>query len=1669
MNVADLLCDLRTQGISLWERDGELRFRAPKGAMTAERRESLRQSKAAILAHLRSRPTPGLHPAPRDRYEPFPLTDLQIAYVLGRRDSFAYGGVGCHGYGEISLSVVDLARLNAAWSTLLERHDMLRAVIGADGTQRVLKDIPWFTIEVLDLRQADPGHAIAELKTVRTRMDHRVYQPDQWPLFDLRVTMTPQGAILHFSIDLLIADFVSTQIILQDLEQLMADYATALPPIDVSYRDYVLAAQTARQSEEFAASRSYWMARLHDLPPAPELPLLHIVDGGSPRFRRLNLELVPDQWSALCAQARALELTPSTAVLALFAEVIGRWSSRQNFTLNVTTQNRLPLHPHIDLIVGDFTAVELLAVAHDPKRRLQERADALQKRLWEDLDHRIFSGTDVLRELARRRRRAAGAFPIVFTSSIGLGAGSAAPRQGLGKLSYGITQTPQVWIDCQAIEDRGALKINWDVREGVFPPGLVEAMFEAFTDVLRRATCDRSLWDEREPVRIPAKRQEQRWNDDRAATPASGALLHEGVVEQALRHPNRPAVIAGATTLTFGELLTRASGVADAIRRAGQSPGELVAVMLEPGWEEPVAVLGILLAGCAYLRVAPDEPSAHRRHLLHRFNVRSVLVTAAKPYDDIVPAGLRKIPLATLSAATPPSTMPERLVTADAPAFVAVEVASADGPSGVAISHACALNAVIDIAAGLNVGPSDRVLALSNLSIGPSVYDFFGVLAAGGCLVMPEAWGRADPAHWIDLIRAHGITLWNSMPAHVVRLIEHLKTSGTATPSLRLALVSGDWLPVTLPRRVQELLPDTQFVMLGTGTASGIWSVVRAIAKPEFWWSGFPYGRAVGGQRLHVLDHALRECPDWVAGDLYSADRWFAGSAWCAKLAAREPIVRHGTGGAPLYPMQARARYRDDGLIELLGRTDRQVVLDGHSVNLSEVEAALAADPQVAWAAALVDRSAADGHRILAVVESAHHPDSLSDALRGRLVAAVRQAVVRAMREPPGPEADLNDAVCASIAHALTAHGSLKPGASLPAVHPQRRRLARRWFRVLERRGLVVRDPKTAWPVPQLALHQSELAARWQQLEDTWGDDSDQSELIAFSRAVAERAPAILDAGEPPISISRDDRQRFVHFVRKKLPLARWAGQTIATIVAELTDAGSGPARILEVGDDPDRGPSLDLNRHYRDQGFCPGGFDIIVSQNALHGTRDLEATIGHLVELLSPGGWIVFSEPIGDENHDWIVGTLECFLELDPATGDFLDRRSGRDQTFMSPAEWRDLVLRHGGELVASTADQPDSKGGIAVFAARFNTGRAPLDPHHLIAAVWRRLPAHMVPDRVEVVSTLPWTPCATIDYRRLQNRLPTTDGARRPAPTAASRELEEIIAALWREVLQRDRLDPVQDFLSAGGDSLKAALLAGHLREAVPKTAGIYFDELLQAILKGGTIADLVAMLQEADRHQRDSGRHGAGPVTVRQLGGTRKPVWMIVPDGVLSLDDVRPLADLLRARNTVLGIEIGNPDELLSLPVKTLVAIAADRCLDAVINDGHLSIAVLGIGRGCPLAVEIARQMADAGGIAERLVLMPAETVDDTKCTNERLRRHWAEACNAWDAGAYAGDITLVVRQDGPDGAPHATQRWSSLCLGEVSVVAKAEAQPARLIEVLDASRCADSGGGQRTNPP
>lgn len=978
MNLHSLLDNLAHKGVKLSSNKGLLFVDAPKGVMTPELQELLAEHKAEILMLLCQNnmsvdtSLPTIVPAPESRYEPFPLTDMQHAFWVGRSGVLELGTVANHGYYEIEGHDLDLEQLNWALQKIIERHDMLRAVVLPDGQQQVLKQVPPYQIEVLDLRGQKDQVVVSEIEAIRQQMSHQVLPANEWPLFDFRATQLDGERVrLHISYDLQIFDAWSLFLLFDEWFQLYQNPEIELVPLELSFRDYVLAEQALQGTDLYQRSQQYWFSRLDDLPPAPTLPLAkNPRELKQYRTKRYEAQLDSADWQLLKQRAAQASLTPSGVLLAAFAEVLTVWNSNPRFTISLALFNRLPLHPQVNNILGDFISATLLMIDNSGCESFTDRAIRLQQQLWRDIEHRYFNGVRVTREIARRKGTAPSAIPIVFTSTLGL---SSLGQETLtfshfGKLVYGISQASQAWMDVQVWEEKGELTFNWDVVEELFPEGFIQDMFEAYSLFLKRLATAETAWSETNRQLIQPAQLAQRCLVNATVAPISDEMLHTLFEAQVQSRKHESAIISSQCTLSYQELYELSNQVGHRLRALGVTPNQLVAVVMEKGWEQVVAVIGILTSGAAYVPIDPGLPQERREYLLRNSEIDIVLTQSWLKDKFVWPEGVLQLYIGGQDLEDESREPLETVQKADDLAYLIYTSGSTGVPKGVMINHRGAVNTILDINRRFNASPSDRVFALSALSFDLSVYDIFGALAAGGTIVIPNALCEREPAHWVQLISQHRVTIWNSVPALMQMMVDCAANEFGALGNLRLILLSGDWLPLTLPTLIKDLVEDVQLISLGGATEASIWSIFYPIQEVNPSWKSIPYGRPMDNQGFHVLNESLASCPVWVPGQLYISGIGLAMGYWREETKTKASFITHPQTGERLYRTGDLGRYLPDGNIEFLGREDFQVKIGGYRIELGEIETVLVRHPAVGKAVVTVVGKQLNEKRLVAYV-----------------------------------------------------------------------------------------------------------------------------------------------------------------------------------------------------------------------------------------------------------------------------------------------------------------------------------------------------------------------------------------------------------------------------------------------------------------------------------------------------------------------------------------------------------------------------------------------------------------------------------------------------------------------------------------------------------------------------
>jgi amino acid adenylation domain-containing protein len=1019
-----------------------------------------------------------------------------------------------------------------AWQWLVDRHPVLRTGFAWEAAlpQQLVQPTAGIAVELVDFTGETVethGDRLDRLLLADRRRGFDLRQP---PLLRVTLIRTASGRTeVLWTFHHILLDARCFPVLLGEVfaayDAFCRNLAPALPPPADRYDRYLEWLATREPSASRGFFRELLRGKTTPTPlPGAELaerPLQVAVDSPSyGRIARHRGSLLP----ALRGLAGRTGTTVGTVVQAAWALVLARFTGDEDVLFGVTRACRRSVPGgDADETVGLFINTLPVRVRFTPTLTIRALLEDLRAQSLALRAHEHTSLVEV--QGASEIPRGLPLLPtlLMFTNRALEEELAAVDPARFKEATFTLHEQPGPALNLIAIAtDSGHLELRLLYDRARFRPAVVERLAESTLQALaslagasaEEDSAAHTTWPAPEPSRLieeldvlpPAERLRliETWND--TARPFPSELgIHELFEAQAGRCPGAVALEMGGATLTYGALEERANRLARALRRMGTGRGGFVAVCLDRGFELVVALLGVVKAGAAYVPLDPHQPAARLARALE--DVTSPMVVTTRAHRHL----FGELPVLLLDAsdeaggahhAAEAERSEEPLprdVDAGRPCYVIFTSGSTGRPKGVVLSHRAVVNTLDWAIRACQMGPTDRLLFVNSPGFDLSVFDVFGVLGSGGTVVIASERDLAEPAALAEMLVRGRITVWNSAPAALQRLLPFLSSSahlpsailpaplpgsppgaGNEAPPFRLAMLSGDWIPLTLPPAVRAAFPRASVMSLGGATEAAIWSNVFQIGALDPRWVSIPYGRPIQNCRYHVLDRRLQPVPVGVSGDLFIggaclADGYLGRPDLTAGRFIPDPVSRRP--GERLYRTGDLARYFDDGELELLGRADFQVKIRGFRVEMAEVEAALLAIPGVreALCAAYPDAS---GEKALAAYVVLGTGGALEVAVaatpaQGAWEAAPTVPDTRSIREQLRlglPDYMVPAQVIVLSALPLSANGKVDraalpaPGQApreLPAAAARddlERRLVAIWEDVLQRRPIGITD-----------------------------------------------------------------------------------------------------------------------------------------------------------------------------------------------------------------------------------------------------------------------------------------------------------------------------------------------------------------------------------------------------------------------------------------------------------------------------------------------------------------------------------------------------------------------------------------------------------------------------------
>ena len=844
---------------------------------------------------------------------------------------------------------LDLSALREALALLAARHEILRTAYHR---------LP----------------AVQEpLQVIQTAQDVRLVESEEPPGIDLAqgpilqaslVRVAPALHRLHLLLPALASDDRGLGHLIGDLARCYESIRAGGEPQEgpVQYADLSEWQNEMLESEETEAAREYWRER-----GAPEpllgLPFEADVTGGfTPRVvrRRLGEEL-----AAGCERlAASCGTPPETVFLAVWQVLLWRLTGRAGLVLGACLDGRR--FAELEGAVGLLDRVVPIAARLDeslPFQAVLSQASRSLREAWERLEGFAW-------ELW-----APGSFlPAAFEAR------EAAPASLAGGLAFTVEAQRSIFdrftVKLVCLRTGGGLVAELHHDAARFAASEAERLLERFAALLDsvvaqpgQAVADLDLLGEAE------RRQLLSGFNATACALAAEPLLHELVLQQAARTPDRIALVFEGETVRYAELARRVAVLAAHLRRHGVGPEVKVAVCLDRSVEMVVGLLGVLAAGGAYVPLDAGYPRERLAFMIE--DSRPAVLLTQERWLDVL-SGLpeprpRIVCLdAEALAIDEGSSLPAvpAAVTADNLAYAIYTSGSTGRPKGVMVSHRAISNRLLWMQREFPLAETDAVVQKTPVSFDASIWEIFVPLLAGARLVLARPGGHQDSGYLVRLIQEREATCLQLVPSMLQVFAEEPGLEGCRT--LRRLWSGGEALPDALARRLSTRLAVPLVNLYGPTESSidaSCWPCDGASPGPVV-----PIGRPIANVEIYLLDPRLRPVPIGVPGELYIGGAGLARGYHGRPDLTAERFVPDPFGpraGDRLFRTGDLARHRPEGVLEFLGRIDQQVKLRGFRIELGEIEQVLGEHPAVGRAVVAARTEAAGGGQLVAYVVAA--------------------------------------------------------------------------------------------------------------------------------------------------------------------------------------------------------------------------------------------------------------------------------------------------------------------------------------------------------------------------------------------------------------------------------------------------------------------------------------------------------------------------------------------------------------------------------------------------------------------------------------------------------------------------------------------------------------------------
>ena len=873
---------------------------------------------------------------------------------------------------------LDVGALGRALDEVVRRHESLRtsfAVVGGESVQ-IIAEAQKADVPVLDLRPLSSREREEESQRQMRQEAEAGFDLQRGPLLRARLLrLDDEEHLLLFTMHHIVSDGWSQGVLVREVGALYTAYTegkpSPLPEPGLQYADYAAWQREWLRGEVLDAQLSYWRRQLGGALPILALPTDRRRGLISGRGRRHGFSLDSEVTQGLRKLSQHEGVTLYMTLLAAFQTLLHRYTGQEDVVVGTAIANRT--RPELEHLIGFFvnTLVLRTDLSGDPSfRKLLKRVGEVALGAYANQDLPFEKLVEELRP--ERDLNQQPFFQVMFMlqntpeQPLELPGLSVEPANG-----YGGAVKFDLVLNMQETEE--GLAGSFEYSTDLFDDSTIERVTGHFETLLQGIVADAGETLSSLPLLEDDERRQMLEEGNSIGGYRQEAYVHRMFEAQAARTPDALALKYQDERLDYRELNARSNQIAHGLRGMGVESRQRIAVMMQHGPRQIMALLGVLKAGASFVCLDPDYPAPRLQQILEEIEPACLISDAVSVagHEGLVEqlrgwADFRVALLDSPGARTEadgfagandaaawleglPVTNPDTEVDPGDLAYVVYTSGSTGRPKGIVQSHDGLCQFIEWAGRQFEMRAGKRIAQWAAMTYDAAYVEVFGSLCSGATLCMTTPENKSDPRAVINWVRDERISLLQTVPSFCRQLLNALEAEtavdgGGALPDLELMLLAGETLPVNLAGDWLKRFPRAPRLYNLYGPTESILATFHAVEEVADQQLSVPVGRAIEGRHILVFDRNRQPCPVGVPGEIYIRSPYLTAGYLGRPEETQKKFLQnplHGEYPDRVYETGDLGRWLPGGELEFLGRIDNQVKLRGIRIELDEIESTL--------------------------------------------------------------------------------------------------------------------------------------------------------------------------------------------------------------------------------------------------------------------------------------------------------------------------------------------------------------------------------------------------------------------------------------------------------------------------------------------------------------------------------------------------------------------------------------------------------------------------------------------------------------------------------------------------------------------------------------------------------